>query len=415
MKKTGKRGIGPFTQLLTLRHLPLKGTLDDTQLEIISNAGLIIESGRVVEVNDFEVIKTNCQKENIPLKILEGPHTGLPALIDTHTHICFAGSRAADYAKRVGGKSYLEIAKEGGGIWDTVQKTRQASSEALVKGLKTRIQRLIRSGIGTVEVKSGYGLNVEQELKMLRAINAVNESSPIDLIPTCLPAHILPKDFSGSADEYIDYLLNEFFPIVQKEALAERADIFVEDTAFGIPEARKYLTNLKKRGFDLTIHADQFGVGGSQLGVELGVRSVDHLEASGKHEIELIAKSDVVPVALPGASLGLGEPFAPARKLLDAGASLAIASDWNPGSAPMGNLLMQAAVLGAYEKLSIAETLAGLTFRAAAALGLKDRGQLDRGQLADITAFPTTDYREIFYQQGQLAPSAFWKKGERIF
>jgi imidazolonepropionase len=415
MKKQGKIGIGPFAELLTLSRLPVKGPLKDTQLEIISGAGLIIESGRVAEVADFQSVKLFCQKENIPLEYLEEPQVALPAFIDAHTHICFGGSRAGDYAKRVGGKSYLEIAREGGGIWDTVKKTRSASLEELEQGLKERIAFLSTLGIATVEVKSGYGLTVEDELKMLEAIRNVDRESPIDLIPTCLPAHIVPKDFSGNAGQYIDYLLNDFFPIVQEKQLSNRADIFVEDTAFDIPEAKIYLGELKKRGFELTIHADQFGVGGSKLGVEFGARSVDHLEASGKKEIEMLAYSEVIPVALPGASMGLGEAFAPARKLLDAGASLAIASDWNPGSAPMGNLLVQAAVLGAYEKLSIAETLAGVTFRAAAALGLDDRGRLDEGYWADLAVFPTSDYREIFYRQGQLLPATVWKKGERIF
>ncbi len=415
MKNTGKIGIGPFSQLLSMRHLPVKGPLKDEQLGIINNAGLIIESGRVVEVNDFQQIRSFCQKENIPLEIIDQAAVCVPAFIDAHTHICFGGTRAGDYAKRVGGKSYLEIAREGGGIWDTVQKTRKASQEELEQGIQKRVASLTKLGIATIEIKSGYGLSAEAELKMLRAIRHVNQHTEIDLISTCLPAHIVPKDFSGSSREYIDYLLNDFFPTVQKNGLSNRADIFVEDTAFDIPEAKFYLAELKKRGFELTIHADQFGVGGSQLGVEFGARSVDHLEASGQKEIELLAQSDVIPVALPGASMGLGEPFAPARQLLDAGASLAIASDWNPGSAPMGNLLVQAAVLGAYEKLSIAETLAGITFRAAAALGLNQQGKLEKGHLADIAVFPTSDYREIFYRQGQLLPCTLWKKGKRIF
>jgi imidazolonepropionase len=415
MQKIEKHGIGPFAQLITMRNLDTKGPIQDGQLEIIPNAGLIIQSGRVVEVDGFQKIRDKCKGQNIPIDLIDQPIVGFPALIDAHTHICFAGSRSTDYAKRVGGRTYLEIAKEGGGIWDTVQKTRQASQEELENGLLFRVNTLSKMGIATVEVKSGYGLNVKEELKMLQAIQNVASKVAIDLIPTCLPAHILPRDFDGTAKEYVHYLLQEFFPIVQQRKLSNRADIFVEETAFDLPEARLYLSELQKRGFDLTIHADQFGVGGSQLGVEFGARSVDHLEASGDKQIALLAQSDVIPVALPGASLGLGEPFAPARKLLDAGASLAIASDWNPGSAPMGNLLVQASILGAYEKLSIAETLAGLTFRAAAALGLNDRGKLERDQLADITAFPTHDYREIFYRQGQLLPSAFWKNGSRIF
>ncbi len=409
------KGIGPFSQLLTLKKLPLKGPLKDERLEIISQAGVLVQKGRVVEVNSFEQIQSTCRRENFELEELTEPMVAIPALIDAHTHICFAGSRAEDYAKRVGGKSYLEIAEEGGGIWDTVQKTRAADLDELIMGILSRAAVLKKRGIATVEVKSGYGLTVEEELKMLTAIQKANEQTRIDLIPTCLPAHILPKDFEGSGNAYVEMLIRDFFPIVKEKQLSNRADIFVEQSAFSESEAKAYLSATQQMGFDLTIHADQFSTGGSALGVAFGAKSVDHLEASSEKEIQLIAKSDVIPVALPGASLGLGEPFTPARRLLDAGASLAIASDWNPGSAPMGNLLVQASILGAYEKLSLAETLAGITFRAAAALGLNDRGILAPDFFADITAFPTYDFREIFYHQGQMAPAGLWKQGERIF
>jgi imidazolonepropionase len=167
-------------------------------------------------------------------------------------------------------------------------------------------------------------------------------------------------------------------------------------------------------GFDITVHADQFSTSGSQVAVDFGAISADHLEASAKKEIELLAKSNVIATALPGASIGLGCDFTPARKLLDAGAALAIASDHNPGSAPMGNLLAQASILATFEKLSNAEVLAGLTFRAAAALNLKDRGILETGKLADFVVFPTKNYQEITYQQGQLKPSMVWKNGKKV-
>jgi len=415
MKNTGTQGIGPFFQILTLSGLPPKGSLKDDKLEIRQNAGIIVKEGRVAELGSFEEIQRKCEKEGISLDILDEPMVAVPAFIDAHTHICFAGSRAGDYAKRVGGKSYLDIAREGGGIWDTVKKTRAATQEELQEDLVKRAGVLEKMGIGTIEVKSGYGLTVEDELKMLRAIREAKTSVHAELIPTALPAHIIPKDFSGDGMEYIKVLLNDFFPVVKKENLASRADIFVEESAFSVADGIAYLSGAQKLGFDLTIHADQFSVGGSALGIAMKARSVDHLEASGEKEIAALAKSAVIPVALPGASLGLGEPFTPARQLLDAGCSLAIASDWNPGSAPMGNLLVQACILGAYEKLSLAETLAGITVRAAAALGLSDRGQLKKGFFADITAFPTHDFREIFYHQGQMQPAAFWKKGKRIF
>jgi imidazolonepropionase len=191
-------------------------------------------------------------------------------------------------------------------------------------------------------------------------------------------------------------------------------DIFVEKGAFSTDLARPFLEQAKNSGFGITVHADQFTTGGSKLAVEMGACSADHLEASGDEEISLLAKSNVVAIALPGASLGLGMPFAPARKLLDGGVCLAIATDWNPGSAPMGDLLLQAALLSAFQKLTAAETFSAITFRAATALRIQDRGTLASGKKADMIAFPTKDYREILYHQGKLKPNIVWKNGYMI-
>jgi len=261
-------------------------------------------------------------------------------------------------------------------------------------------------------VKSGYGLNQEQEVKMLEAIHEANQLTEADLISTCLAAHIFPKDFEGEKEAYLQYILSDILPELKERNLTKRVDIFIEDTAFEEAMSKDFLMKAKALDFDITVHADQFHAGGSQVAVQVGARSADHLEASGDREIEILAKSNTIPVVLPGASMGLGEPFGPARKLLDGGASLAIASDWNPGSAPMGQLLTQAAVLGTYEKLSTAETLSALTFRAAAALGLVDRGRLISGMLADMVAFPIADHREILYHQGSLKPQMVWKAGK---
>ena len=232
-------------------------------------------------------------------------------------------------------------------------------------------------------------------------------------MPTCLAAHIVPRDFEGGAAAWLERLAAELLPRVRAEGLAERVDVFIEESAFSPAEALRYLRQARALGFEAAVHADQFTVGGSAVAVEAGAVSADHLEASGEEEIRRLAASGVVAVALPGASLGLGMRFAPARRLLDAGACLAIASDWNPGTAPMGDLLLQAALLGAAEKLTMAETWAAVTVRAAAALKLADRGVLAPGRLADLAAFPAADWREILYNQGRLKPAAVWKRGAR--
>ncbi len=399
---------GPFTQILTLADLPIKGAIADDRLQLITQGGIVTQGEQILELGNFEELKKTYPQAQI--KFIEGEHVLLPGFVDCHTHLCFAGSRAKDYALRISGKSYLDIAKAGGGIWDSVTQTRQATEAALTELIIGRADQHLSEGVTTIEIKSGYGLNVEQELKQLRAIKKAGEVSRADLLPTCLAAHIVPHDFGGTAPVYLEYLLTYVLPKVSAEKLAGRVDIFIEVSAFNPADATNYLRAAKQMGFDLVVHADQFTTGGSEVAVELGALSADHLEASTDIEIKKLAASETVAVALPGASLGLGIAFSPARKLLDAGACLAIASDWNPGSAPMGDLLMQAAILSAYEKLTTAETFAALTYRAAKALNLSDRGTLEKGKIADMQAYPCSDYREILYHQGKMKPDLVWKR-----
>lgn len=395
-------------------ELPLRGALEDSSLPIINEGGIVIRGDQILEVGTYASLNGSALGKQAEKIEIDGDYVLLPGMIDAHTHSCFAGSRARDYAMRNGGQSYLEIAAAGGGIWDTVTQTRKASEAELTESLISRCQHFAALGITTLEVKSGYGLNPEEELKMLSAIHNAGDQVPQDLIATCLAAHMAPRDFSGSKTEYLNWIIKDLLPKIQNKSLATRVDAFVEETAFSPEEIRPYLEKAVEMGFDLTVHADQFTPGGSAVAIACGARSADHLEASGPSEIALFANSETIPVALPGASLGLGCAFTPARKLLDAGASLAIASDYNPGSAPMGDLLTQAAILGTFEKLSNTEVLAGITYRASAALGLEDRGVLAGGKRADLIAFPTADYREILYRQGQLRPEKVWIKGEQI-
>ncbi len=266
-----------------------------------------------------------------------------------------------------------------------------------------------------MEVKSGYGLSIDEELKMLRSIKEANTVTPADLISTCLAAHMLSKDFEGNAFEYLEEISSKLFPILKEENLTRRIDAFIEESAFSATQIAPYFKKAKEMDFDITVHADQFSTGGSKVAVKFGAVSADHLEASTQTEIALLAKSNTIATALPGASLGLGCKYTPARKILDAGGALAIASDHNPGSAPMGNLLAQAAILGTFEKLTNAEVLAGISFRAAAALRLSDRGKLAEGYLADFSLFHTAHYNEILYNQGSLKPCMVWKNGELVY
>ena len=404
--------IGPFKQIITLANLPLRGKLSDNQLEIIENGGILIKNGFIEEIGDLEHLKSKFP--DIELEILNSEVVTLPAFTDCHTHICFGGNRANDFAMRNAGKTYLEIAENGGGIWSSVQHTRQASEEELLKTTLERINFLISLGITTIEIKSGYGLDLENELKMLRVIKKAQEVTKATLVPTCLSAHLKPKDFEGTNEEYLKFILTEILPKVKEEKLSQRIDIFIEKSAFQPEESKAFLLKAKELGFEITVHADQFTPGSSRIAVEVGAKSADHLEATIDEDLEFLAQSETVAVALPGASLGLGEKFTPARKILDKNGILAIASDWNPGSAPMGNLITQASILATFEKLSTAEVLAGITFRSAFALDLTDRGILEKGKKADFVTFNTDNFQNVFYQQGSLKADSVYINGEKI-
>ncbi len=395
--------------------IALKGPVPDNALSIVEDAGIWIENGKIRRIAKYANLRIEANLQKVAITQLEGHHVCLPGFIDCHTHICYSGSRAQDYALRNAGKTYLKIAESGGGIWDTVTQTRLASEDELVKKTLKRVKQHLKNGVTTLEVKSGYGLSVAEELKILRAIKKVNMETAVHLIPTCLAAHTFPRDYEGSPTDYLAEIENFLFPVLRQEKLTNRIDAFIEKGAFSKADILPYFKKAKEWGFDITVHADQFSTGGSAIAVACGAVSADHLEASTPKEIALLAKSDVIATTLPGASLGLGCNFAPGRKLLDAGCALAIASDHNPGSAPMGDLLTQAAILGTFEKLTNAEVLSGITFRAAAALNLKDRGQLKEGFMADFILFHTNNYHEILYHQGAFKPCMVFKEGILIY
>jgi|TARA_B100000315_G_scaffold147275_1_gene136257 imidazolonepropionase len=406
--------IGPFKQILTMDRLPDSGPIRDDSLEIISNGSVLIENQNIVKILPKNNSKKASHSPEIKVDELQEDAVLMPGLIDAHTHICYAGTREEDYARRLSGESYLEIAKQGGGILNTVRKTRAASQQELEQSLMERARTHLLRGVTTCEVKSGYGLTKDAELKMLRAIHALNQKGSLpDLVPTCLAAHVKPEEFQDH-NEYLNYILHELLPAIKSENLSDRVDIFIEEGAFNPEISLKFLKQAKASGFSVTIHADQFSKGGSEVASKVGAISADHLETSEDREFEMLKSANVIANVLPGASTGLGMPFAPVRKMLNAGLTVTISSDWNPGSAPMGDLLTLASMLGADKKLTTAETLSALTNRAAKALELNDRGLIKTGYLADMIAYPCSDYREILYHQGSLKPHRIWKNGEKV-
>ena len=387
-------------------NLPERGAISDNSLEIIDDGGVVIEDGKIIEVGDF----LSLSKNNLDVREITYPCVLLPGFIDSHTHVCHYGNRSDEYAKRNSGISYQQILEEGGGIHNTMNSTSNSTDEQLTDDTLNRLKRHFQEGVLTCEVKSGYAPNLEDEVRMLRIINEIDSSNDIDLIPTCLAAHVTPKKYESSK-KYLDSIVNELLPIIKEENLSNRVDIFIEEKAFSVTEASNFLEKIKS-DFYITAHANQFTSGGLKVGVDNGAVSVDHLEVITDQEIDYLSKSDTTGVVLPGCSLGLGIPFAPARKLLDNNCKVSIASDWNPGSAPMGDLLMQASLLGSTEKLSNAEVLAGITCRSANALSLEDRGSLENGKIADMIGFKTNDFRDILYNQGKLKPSFICKRGK---
>ena len=401
-----KELIGPFSQIITMANLPERGAISDNSLEIIDDGGVVIEDGKIIEVGDF----LSLSKNDLDVREITYPCVLLPGFIDSHTHVCHYGNRSDEYAKRNSGISYQQILEEGGGIHNTMNSTSNSTDEQLTDDTLNRLKRHFQEGVLTCEVKSGYAPNLEDEVRMLRIINEIDSSNDIDLVSTCLAAHVTPKKYESSK-KYLDSIVNELLPIIKEENLSNRVDIFIEEKAFSITEASNFLEKIKS-DFYITAHANQFTSGGLKVGVDNGAVSVDHLEVITDQEIDYLSKSDTTGVVLPGCSLGLGIPFAPARKLLDNNCKVSIASDWNPGSAPMGDLLMQASLLGSTEKLSNAEVLAGITCRAANALSLEDRGSLENGKIADMIGFKTNDFRDILYNQGKLKPSFICKRGK---
>ena len=401
-----KRLIGPFSQIITMSNLPLKGSITDEKLEIIENGGVIIDGNKILEVGKF----SDLVKKEKNIFEIDFQSVLVPGFIDCHTHICHYGSRSEEYSKRNAGMSYQQILSEGGGIHNTMTATENASDEELEKVTVSRLDRHFNEGVLTCEIKSGYGSDLNQEVRLLNIINKINKNHAMGIIPTCLAAHVTPKIYNSSS-EYLEKIIEELIPVLEKKKLTNRIDIFIEEKAFSVSESFDYLSQLKNK-FDITVHANQFSSGGVKVGVDCGAKSVDHLEVIDDNEIRYLSNSNTSAVVLPGCSLGLGIPFAPARKLLDNNCKLSIATDWNPGSAPMGDLLQQSSLLGSIEKLSSAEVFSAITYRSADALGLNDRGKIEKEKLADFIGFKTDDYRDILYNQGKLKPSFICKRGE---
>jgi imidazolonepropionase len=373
------------------RSAPLRGE-SLGRLDVVENAYVLCEDGRVSAVGEMPTLGTlEGEVEEVDGRGL----SAIPGLVDCHTHACFAGDRVEEFALRAAGASYEELHAAGGGILSTVRATRAAGEAGLADALESHVSWMLEAGTTTWEAKSGYGLDRDTELAQLRAIRAAGG------VPTWLGAHTVPPEFEeAGAATYVDFLLHDVLP--EAAGIAEAADVFLERRAFGVDDARTYLTACAAHGLALRLHGDQFTESGAiPLAIELGARSVDHLESTGPAGIAALAASDVVGVLLPASALFLNRPMPPARALVDAGAAISLATDFNPGSAFCESLPLVCSLACTQLGLSPAEALAACTVNAAHVLARAERkGRLAPGYDADLVLVAAEDWRHLAYHLG---------------
>ena len=383
-----------------------------TELAIIRDGGMLIRDGKVDSVGRSNEI----EKQSRGAEIVDaGRRVVLPAFVDAHTHLVFAGNRLEDFERRARGESYEQISKAGGGIWSTVEKTRAASEHDLLVQAKKHADWFLRGGTTTVEAKSGYGLTLEDELKILRVMRSLNEESPLEIVPTFLGAHAVPREMD--VDAYIELVIDEMLPRIAREKLAAFCDVFCERGYFDVEQSRRILTAARKLGLKLRIHADQLSnLGGAKLAAELDATTADHLEKTDRDGIAALTSASVQAVLLPGSVYTLGSSDYPsAREMIEAGLAVVIATDFNPGSSPTPSMPMILSLACTQMKMSPAEAITGATINAAYSLNWGNKiGSLERGKLANFSIFDCEDFREIAYWFGIPQLHSVFAKGERV-
>jgi imidazolonepropionase len=391
---------------------------EESGLGVIRNGALAVKNGKISwmgksnELSESLVLKRNGKEIDATGKVV------MPGLIDSHTHIIFGGSRENEFEQRIEGLSYLEIAERGGGILSTVEATRKASFEELFLWGKKRLNRMLSKGVTTIEAKSGYGLSLKDELKILEVMRKLDEDHPVDIVPTFLGAHTLPKEFKSDRKGYIDLLTKEMIPRVAEEKLAEFCDVFCEEKAFSLEESRKILETGKRYDLKPKIHADQLSSsGGAELAAEVGAYSADHLEYVSPNGIKRMAEKGVTAILLPGASFFLSmKKLPPAREMIEKGVTIALATDLNPGSSMTESLplimTMGCTMFGMLPK----EVIQATTIHGAKSMGREgDIGSLEVGKQADIAIFDIPNYRYLPYHFGVDHAEIVIKKGKVVY
>lgn len=390
---------------------------------IIENGAVAIADGKIVGVGTTDDI----YRDFDAIEYLDaGGKVVCPGFVDPHTHIVYAGDRLNEFELKIKGAEYLEILANGGGIISTVRQTREASVEQLVEQSLARLDKMLACGTTTVEIKTGYGLDTETELKMLAVIEILDNTHAIDIVPTFLAAHAIPPEFKDRADSYVDLVCSEMLPLAWRwyeqshfstKGTPLFADVFTEKNAFDVAQSEKILNTAKNLGFRLKAHVDQFtSLGGSHAAIAAGAASIDHLDEISDREVAELAESGTVGVVIPTENFNAGKTrFADARKLIDAGCAVALSTDFNPGSAPCPSQPMAMAIACRYQKLLPSEALNAATINAAHAIGLGDTaGSIEVGKSADLCIVDTRDYRLLAYEFGSNLVKAVIKSGERV-
>ncbi|MBA3355114.1 MAG: imidazolonepropionase [Pyrinomonadaceae bacterium] len=386
-------------QLLTLAgpQRPRVGA-EMRELSIISEGAMLVLNERIEKVGTREQVEpfigAKCTVVDAGGRIV------LPGFVDAHTHSVFAGTRANEFEERAEGESYQEIAARGGGIKSTVKATQAATLDELVQAGRRYAEWFLRSGTTTIEAKSGYGLSVEDEIKLLRAIKRLGQETPLRYVPTFLGAHEIPSEYLNRRDEYVSLLIDEMLPRVAQQKLAEYCDVFCEAKVFSTDESRAILSAARSHGLQLRIHADQLSLsGGAKLAAELNTVTADHLEHADAEGIAALKSAGVQPVLLPGSVYGLGSNrYPPAREMIDAGLAVVLATDFNPGSSPTPSMPTVLSLAATHMKMTPAESVTAATINAACSLArVAELGSLEQRKVADFVIHDCDDYRELAY------------------
>jgi imidazolonepropionase len=402
------------SQLVTCSGFAPKRGKEMQELNVIEDGAVLMEDGLIAAVGTTEELLPHA----VDAEVIDcSGKAVLPGFVDSHTHLIFAGYRAEEFSWRLSGISYMDIMRRGGGINATTISTREATLEDLKREGRKRLSSMLAFGVTTVEGKSGYGLDRDTEIKQLEAMKELNKEQPVDNVNTFMGAHAVPEEFKGRTGDYVDFIIKEVLPEVANRGLAEFCDVFCEEGVFDIEQSRKLLLAAKEYGMEIKLHADEIvPLGGTELAAELGAVSADHLLQASDEGISKLAERGVIATLLPATAFSLKEPYAKARKMIDSGCAVALATDFNPGSCFTNSIPLLFALATIYMGMTIEEAVTAMTINGAAALKReKQIGSIDVGKKADLVVLEFPSYQFLHYHFGVNIVEKVIKNGELVF